>query len=527
RIFKEEGVPDELKYLAVIESGLDPNIVSWAKAVGMWQFIQSTGSVYGLKVNWWTDERRDPEKSTRAAAKFLRDRYNELHDWHCAIASYDCGQVRVMKSRLAVGDTNADFWAIRDYLPRETKNYVPLYIAAATIAMNPGLYGFANIHPESEWKYDTVHVSEAVNIKALAKCAGCTPDDIASLNPELMQGCTPPNIDDYVLRVPVGGAKDFHALYAQLTDDDKRILLAHVVHRGETLRSIANAYGVSAAELASFNNLSLHRHLARGTTIRVPIGNAELAEQADAIQELHASDNSARTSGRRIVHRVRRGETLSFIAARYHVRLSDVRRWNGISRRRNYVPAGIALTLYIPGGGNTGYASAKNKKWMTYHVRRGDTMAKIADAYDVSVQQLRAWNHGRQAAQGRNLRIYTAIADEQPAVSGKYQIHRVRKGETLAQIADNLGVQESDLKEWNNIKGSNILAGEKLRVYQTSQAAKGDGNVDNAAPGTYRVRSGDTLEKIARKFGVSVLHLKKLNRRVSDKDLRIGEKIIL
>ena len=154
-------------------------------------------------------------------------------------------------------------------------------------------------------------------------------------------------------------------------------------------------------------------------------------------------------------------------------------------------------------------------------------MAKIADAYDVSVQQLRAWNHGKKAAQGGHLRIYTAIAEEQPAVSGKYQIHRVRKGETLAQIAGNLGVQESDLKEWNNIKGSNILAGEKLRVYQTSQAAKGDGNVSDATPGTYRVRSGDTLEKIARKFGVSVSHLKKLNRRVSDESLRIGEKIIL
>ena len=350
RIFKEEGVPDELKYMAVPESGLDPNIVSWAKAVGMWQFIQSTGSIYGLKVNWWTDERRDPEKATRAAAKFLRDRYNELHDWHCAIASYDCGPLRIIKSRLAVGDTNADFWTIREYLPRETKNYVPLYIAVATIAMNPRLYGFTDVHPESEWKFDTVHVSEATNIKALAKCAGCSSDDIASLNPELMQGCTPPNVSDYVLRVPVGGAKDFHTLYAQLTDDDKRILLTHVVHRGETLRSIADAYGVSAAELASFNNVNVHKHLVRGTTLRVPIGNAELAEQADAIQELHANDNNAKVSGRKVIHRVHRGETLSTIAAKYHVRPSDVRKWNRLSRKRNSIPAGIALTLYVSGG---------------------------------------------------------------------------------------------------------------------------------------------------------------------------------
>ncbi|HET7152725.1 MAG TPA: LysM peptidoglycan-binding domain-containing protein [Candidatus Kapabacteria bacterium] len=531
RIFKEEGVPDELKYLAVIESGLDPNIVSWAKAVGMWQFIQSTGSLYGLKINWWADERRDPEKATRAAAKYLRDRYNELHDWHCAIASYDCGQLRIIKSRLTVGDTNADFWAIRDYLPRETKNYVPLYIAAATIAMNPALYGFTDIHPESEWKYDTVHVHEAVNFKALAKCAGCSPDDIASLNPELMQGCTPPNADDYVLRVPLGSGKDFQQQYAQLTDDDKRILLTHVVHRHETLRSIADAYGVSATELASFNNINVHKHLARGTTLRIPIGNTELAEQADAIQELHANDNDAKTSGRKIVHRVHRGETLTAIAAKYHVRVSDVRRWNRISSRRRSVAAGVALTLYLPGGSNASTASvstgSKSKKWMNYRVRRGDTMAKIADAYDVSVQQLRAWNHGRKASQGAHLRIYTAYADAQPAVSGKYQIHRVRKGETLAQIADNLGVQESDLKEWNNLKSSTILAGEKLRVYQTSEAAKGDGNISDAAPGSYRVHSGDTLEKIARKFGVSVSHLKKLNRHATDENLRVGQKIVL
>ncbi len=528
RIFKEEGAPDELKYLAVIESALDPNSVSKARAVGMWQFMQATGAIYGLKINWWVDERRDPEKSTRAAAKFLLDRYHELHDWHCAIASYDCGPMRVIKDRGIVGDTNADFWKIRDYLPKETKNYVPLYIAAATIALNPRLYGFGSVVRSDPWQFDTVHMNEAVNLAAIAKCAGCPVEDISSLNPELMRGCTPPNVTDYILRIPAGSAKNFHTMYAQLSDDDKRVLLSHVVHRGESIRSIATAYGISPEDLASFNDFNVHKHLAAGTKLRVPVGSAALAAQAEVIQELHENDNVSRTAGRRIVHRVHSGETLASIANHYHVRLSDVRKWNNISLRRHSVPAGISLTLYIPGG-SMAAASTKsaNKKWVNVKVRRGETLAKIADEYNVTVQQVRAWNHGKRAAAGTSLKLFTAISPEEPAVMGKSLTHKVRSGETLAQIAGTYGVQESDLKEWNNIKGSHIIAGEKLRIYQTTETAKGDSRHSSAETSVYRVRSGDTLEKIARKFGETVSHLKSLNRNITDEKLRAGQKLIL
>lgn len=530
RIMKEEGAPDELKYLAVIESGLDPTIVSWAKAVGMWQFIQATGSMYGLRVNWWMDERRDPEKATRAAARHLRDLYNELHDWHCALASYNCGKNRIKNARIDLGDSLADFWAIRDYLPRETKNYVPLYIAASLITMNPRAYGFDSIGHEGEWKYDTVHVHEAVNLKALAKCAGCTTEEIAALNSELMQGCTPPHADDYVLRVPVGAHAEFQQKYAQLSETDKRVLLTHVVRRGESVRSIASAYGIGSNDLASFNGVSIHKHLARGTVLRIPISGAQLAESTEENEAPAAAQQAAVPSGRKIVHRVRRGETMASIATRYRVSISSIREWNNLSSRKKSLAAGTALTLYLQGGKSspsTASTSTK-KKWLTYKVRRGDTFAKIADSYDVTVQQLRGWNRGRKAIAGARLKIYTGVGETQTAVAGRYQTHKVRKGETLATIAETYGVREGDLREWNNLDGSTILAGSKLRVYTTSAAAKGDyARGDAGSARTYRVRAGDTLEKIANKYGVTVRQLKKLNHNIADKSLKVGQKLTL
>ena len=527
RIMKEEGSPDELKYLAVIESGLDPQIVSWAKAVGMWQFIQATGSMYGLKVNWWVDERRDPEKATRAAARHLKDLNNELHDWHCALASYNCGKGRIKSSREKCGDTLADFWKIRDFLPRETKNYVPLYIAASMIVMNPRMYGFDSVGHDAEWHFDTVHVNEAVNLSALAKASGTTPEEIASLNPELMRGCTPPHCESYKLRVPSGAAAEFTARYAQLTETEKRVLLTHVVLRHESVRSIAAAYGISASDLAAYNGVSVQKHLLRGTTLKVPISGAQLADATeDNATPPVATQAAAEPSGRKIVHRVRGGESLGTIATHYRVSLADLRDWNNLSSRKKRLPAGTALTLYLPKTNTASTTASAKKKWLTYRVRRGDTFAKIADSYDVTVQQLRQWNRGHRAISGTRLKIYTGMGETQTAVAGRYQTHKVRRGETLASIAETFGVKETDLRTWNKLDGSTILAGANLRVYTSSAPAKGDFNRgEGSGTRVYRVRKGDTLEKIAEKFGVTVRDIKRSNNNIADKNLKVGQRL--
>ena len=225
RIMREEGVPEEMVHLAMIESGLSPAATSWAKAVGLWQFIDATGSRYGLQNNWWVDMRRDPVAATRAAARHLHDLHSALGDWHLALAAYNSGINRVREAMAAAGSN--DFWVIRPFLPKETQNYVPLYIATTLIALDPVRYGFNDILLEAPLAYDTVHVREAIDLNALARAAGVSPLEVKELNPDLLQPSTPPvelcGADGYCLRLPVGSTSNFYDRLASIPQAEKRL----------------------------------------------------------------------------------------------------------------------------------------------------------------------------------------------------------------------------------------------------------------------------------------------------------------
>ncbi|MEX2633861.1 MAG: lytic transglycosylase domain-containing protein, partial [Balneolales bacterium] len=220
-IFEEEGVPTELMHLAMVESGLVPVARSHARATGMWQFMQATGAVYGLEVNWWIDERRDPEKSTRAAAQHLRDLRDYWNgDWHLALANYNVS-TRRMNSSVRQANGVKNYWEIYSFLPRETRGYVPGYIAATLIAMNPTEFGFEELYESEVYAYDLVEVVGSIDLSLLAECIGITTQQLQDYNPELLRWATPPGDTPYNLKIPVGTKDEFLANFDNIPDDKK------------------------------------------------------------------------------------------------------------------------------------------------------------------------------------------------------------------------------------------------------------------------------------------------------------------
>jgi membrane-bound lytic murein transglycosylase D len=203
-ILKEKDIPEEIVFLPLIESGFNPYAYSRARAVGYWQFIASTAKKYGLKINWWMDERRDPVKSTVAAANYLKDLYEMFGSWNLAMAAYNAGEGKILK---ALNKTKAeDYWALLNtrYIRKETKNYVPKFIAASLIATNPESFGFEDIEYHAPLNYDKVSIESPVDLEVIAECAETSMEVIKELNPELRRWCTPPDVSEYILRVPEG-----------------------------------------------------------------------------------------------------------------------------------------------------------------------------------------------------------------------------------------------------------------------------------------------------------------------------------
>ena len=333
---RRRGMPEDLLYLAMIESGLSPKAYSHAAASGMWQFIAETGKRYGLEVSNEVDERRDPIKSTSAALDYLQDLYGRFGSWYLAAAAYNSGENRVERilRERAGGAKGADslFWKIAPYLPRETRDYVPLMLAAAHIGKEPAKYGFNELNYQDELQFDVVWVPGSADLSMVAEASGVQIDEIMELNTQLTKGRTPSN-RGWSVRLPAGRRvafeKAFPALYrsarlaAAAPAANARVASvvasgSHRVARGETLSHIAKRYGITVSTLRRANGNIDPRRLRVGQVVRVP-GTSAVA--------------SAATSGKRY-HRVARGENLTVIAKRYGVTIRQIRSWNGMSGSR-------------------------------------------------------------------------------------------------------------------------------------------------------------------------------------------------
>lgn len=429
RIFAEEGVPEELIHLSMVESGLVPVARSHARAVGLWQFIYATGAHYGLEANWWIDERRDPEKSTRAAARHLRDLYEYWGDWHMALANYNVS-TRRMRSSIQLAGGVRDYWAIFPYLPRETRGYVPSYIAATIIAMNPQEFGFDPKLDAEPYTFDVVEIHGSVELDVLAEIAGITTQQLRFYNPELLRWATPPGPRPYPLKIPKGTKEEFLEKYKDLPESARRQLLVHTVSRGESLGVIANRYGVTVRDLYAANERlsntifpgqELVIPVPEGTNIAISATNpsrARTASTASANQTVSASSAATPPNSARLVYTVKSGDTVGHIAEWYGTQAWQIRSWNGIS---NNIRVGQRLVIFVPAsrraefervnemsfsqkqamvrdrraGRTTNVASASNTGSETYTVQRNDNLWDIARAHGTTVDRLKQLNNLR------------------------------------------------------------------------------------------------------------------------------------
>jgi membrane-bound lytic murein transglycosylase D len=342
-VFAAEGIPRDLAYVALVESAFKTQALSRAKAKGVWQFIPATGRRFGLSQDWWVDERSDPEKSTRAAAQYLKRLYEMFQDWNLALAAYNAGEGRI--GRGLARQNTSDYWELRETrsMARETKNYVPMIHAAIVVAKAPATYGF-EITPESPVPFDTVPVERAVDLRVVAECAEAEVDEVKSLNPELRRLATPAN-RTFPLKVPVGSATKVADCLAALPPEKRVTFRTHTVARGETLSALARRYGTRAQEIADANGLKSGKRLARGLELIIPVA----AARRPAAPARHAAGTrTADASPRgmvRISYRVRAGDTLSSIATRYHTTVSNLRSWDR-GLRGSRIAAGNTLTVY-------------------------------------------------------------------------------------------------------------------------------------------------------------------------------------
>lgn len=270
-ILRENGLPEDLVFLALIESGFNPRAYSKSKASGPWQFIYSTGRRYGLISNWWIDERRDPEKSTLAAAKYLKDLYEMFECWHLAAAGYNAGEKKIVNAIHRY--RTEDFWELTKYryLKRETKDYVPQMIAAALIAKEPEKYGFSDIEYQPPLQYEKVKVPEVTDLRLIAKACEVTLGEIKELNPELLRGFTPPNYSDYEIKIPLGKKDLFLRNFNALSSGEKINFKTHIVRRGETLLKIAKHYKIPLKVILEMNQLNKKSRLSVGMELLIPL----------------------------------------------------------------------------------------------------------------------------------------------------------------------------------------------------------------------------------------------------------------
>jgi peptidoglycan lytic transglycosylase D len=344
KILKEEGVPLDLIYLCQAESAFEPRALSRAAAKGMWQFISSRGKEYGLRQTWWIDERSDPEKSTRAAARHLKDLYQEFGDWYLAMAAYNSGPLRVQR---ALDKTGADnFWKLADKraLPKETINYIPNILALTIIGKNPEKYGFS-VAPAAPIETERVNVDKATDMRLIAEAIDVPVDELRQLNSHVLRWTTPPDDPDFQLVLPKGYADKFNEQIASLPESKRILYKEHQVRKGDTLAGIAKKYGMTVNQVVAANNLGKTPVLRVGQTLNIPLSGVTPPPAVSASRtRTVATSGSRNTATRPVWYTVRAGDTLYRIATRFNTTVDKLKIWNGLSSNQLSVGKKLIVT---------------------------------------------------------------------------------------------------------------------------------------------------------------------------------------
>lgn len=331
-ILKREGMPEDLVYVAMIESGFHLHARSWANAVGPWQFISDTGRRYSLRIDQWVDERKDPVKATTAAALYLKELYSMFKgDWYLAAAGYNAGENKILRA-INMYNTN-DFWEISrgSYLKRETKEYVPKLLAAAIIAKDPARYGFSDIAYLPAIEFDTVKIPSRTDLELVARLSGTTYDTIRDLNPDLRHWCTPPNYPDYELKLPKGTRQQFELEYAKVPEDkrytEKVLYTNYLARKKDSIKTVARRFGTSPEALSELNGLSKNTRIA-GKKLVVPV-----RQTVDFSHEGRSAHASAKKGTFAKYYTVKKGDTLDGLAKRFKVSTRMLSTWNNLKNK--------------------------------------------------------------------------------------------------------------------------------------------------------------------------------------------------
>ncbi len=299
-ILIEKGLPEDLVFLPIIESGFNPNAYSPARAVGPWQFISSTARRYGLVIDWWRDERKDPVKATRAAADYLADLYGMFGSWKLALAAYNAGEGRIGRAIKSANTT--DFWHLKaaQKIPKETQEYVPRYIAATLIASNPEEYGFYDLDYHSPILYEEVVIDSPVDIDILAMCAETTVSEIRELNPELRRWSTPPNVREYIVKIPFGKKDVFIKNLKDIPLEKRFSVDIYTVKKGDTIKKIAKKTGFPVNVIIAMNSLSGIERLKAGEKIKIPPKGKYYPDKDDiiSVKRSYKNKKTYKASGR-------------------------------------------------------------------------------------------------------------------------------------------------------------------------------------------------------------------------------------
>jgi peptidoglycan lytic transglycosylase D len=439
QVLSREGLPPELAHLVFVESGFNLQARSVSAAVGPWQFLRSTARLWGLTVNQWVDERRDPEKSTVAAARYLKHLYGIFGDWPLALASYNAGEGTLLRAIKTQGTTN--YWDLR--LPRQTEDYVPQFMAVLAIAREPERYGFSDVDFEEPMDFDEIALKGSVDLRSVAKLADCSYEDLRQLNPAYKGAAAIGSDGVTTIRVPEGKAEEVLDKLNDGSIPSVSLVVKHRVRRGETLNGIAKQYGVDASQLARDNSIGRKRPLARGMMLAIHSTRSSrvVAAKLDPGDPrgstgyvpprkigLPATLDGTSDSEGRITHTVHKGETLASIAELYDVSSSDIKTWNHL--KTSSVRRGTRLKI-----------------------RTGDAATRNAEVAAQDSAQVAALPTPRLSKHGRSRHA-----------SGTSHFVTVRTGDTLSTLATRHGTTVSELRRINRLASNHIRPGQRLKL---------------------------------------------------------------
>jgi membrane-bound lytic murein transglycosylase D len=535
-ILKEYGLPPDLFYIALIESGFTNTAASHAGAVGPWQFMPATARRFGLRVDNWVDERRDPIKATHAAAQYLEFLYGEFGSWYLAAAAYNAGENKIRKA-LTLYQAR-DFWNIsqndQDFLAEETKQYVPRMIAAAIIAKEPEKYGFDEVEYEAPLQYEEMSIHPTTSLAAIAKAAGISSSVLLDLNPELKLAASPPG-GMYPLKIPHGSLSRMTQAYAGLTPEQRtariseRAAASYRVRSGDTLSTIARRYRITVAQLYALNpELNNKPNLRIGQDLRLPGAAAPAAAAA-----------SARAVG---AYKVASGDTLGVIARRHHTTIAQIYALNPALNNKPNLR--IGQTLQLPGAAAPAAPVAAARAAATYKVASGDTLGAVARRHHTTIAQLYALNpelnNKPNLRTGQTLRLPGAAAPAAPAApvasaraAGTY---KVASGDTLGTIARRHHTTIAQIYALNPALNNkpDLRIGQTLQLPGAAAVASAPQSAaavaapvlisGNTRTVVHTVQRGDTLHSVARSYNLSIPQIKE---QLGRETLYSGEKVTL